>query len=184
MFTKYTSEILQELQECLSSGSTAEYAMIGQLIDQAGKIFVAGMGRTGYVMKGFTMRLEQAGYEAYWIGDTNTPAAGKGDLLILGSGSGETETLKVYAKKAKELQIPIIVFTTCRESSLHADAAVAVVIHADAKFKEDTEKKSVQPMGSLFEEALFISLEALVIQLMEKKGISEKELKKRHANFE
>ena len=135
-------------------------------------------------MKGFTMRLEQAGYEAYWIGDTNTPAAGKGDLLILGSGSGETETLKVYAKKAKELQIPIIVFTTCRESSLHADAAVAVVIHADAKFKEDTEKKSVQPMGSLFEEALFISLEALVIQLMEKRGISEKELKKRHANFE
>ena len=89
-------------------------------------------------MKGFTMRLEQAGYEAYWIGDTNTPAAGKGDLLILGSGSGETETLKVYAKKAKELQIPIIVFTTCRESSLHADAAVAVVINADAKFKEDT----------------------------------------------
>jgi len=39
-------------------------------------------------------------------------------------------------------------------------------------------------MGSLFEEALFISLEALVIQLMEKRGISEKELKKRHANFE
>ena len=77
-----------------------------------------------------------------------------------------------------ELQIPIIVFTTCRESSLHADAAVAVVINADAKFKEDTEKKSVQPMGSLFEEALFISLEALVIQLMEKRGISEKELKK------
>ena len=157
MYTKYISEILQELQECLSSGSTAEFAMIGQLIDQAEKIFVAGMGRTGYVMKGFTMRLEQAGYEAYWIGDTNTPAAGKGDLLILGSGSGETETLKVYAKKAKELQIPIIVFTTCRESSLHADAAVAVVINADAKFKEDTEKKSVQPMGSLFEEALFIS---------------------------
>ena len=67
---------------------------------------------------------------------------------------------------------------------MHADAAVAVVIHEDAKFKEDTEKKSVQPMGSLFEEALFISLEALVIQLMEKRGISEKELKKRHANFE
>ena len=101
MYTKYISEILQELQECLSSGSTAEFAMIGQLIDQAEKIFVAGMGRTGYVMKGFTMRLEQAGYEAYWIGDTNTPAAGKGDLLILGSGSGETETLKVYAKKGK-----------------------------------------------------------------------------------
>ncbi len=121
MYTKYISEILQELQECLSSGSTAEFAMIGQLIDQAEKIFVAGMGRTGYVMKGFTMRLEQAGYEAYWIGDTNTPAAGKGDLLILGSGSGETETLKVYAKKAKELQIPIIVFTTCRESSLQDD---------------------------------------------------------------
>ena len=72
MYTKYISEILQELQECLSSGSTAEFAMIGQLIDQAEKIFVAGMGRTGYVMKGFTMRLEQAGYEAYWIGDTNT----------------------------------------------------------------------------------------------------------------
>lgn len=77
MFTKYTSEILKELQECLSSGSTAEYAMIGQLIDQAGKIFVAGMGRTGYVMKGFTMRLEQAGYEAYWIGDTEYPCSRK-----------------------------------------------------------------------------------------------------------
>ena len=184
MFNKYTSEILKELQECLSRGSTVEFTTICQYIDRAEKIFVAGMGRTGYVMRGFAMRLAQAGYEVYWIGDTNTTAARKGDLLIIGSGSGETETLRGYAKKAKELQIPIIVFTTCRESSLHADAAVAVVIHADAKFKEDTEKKSVQPMGSLFEEALFISLEALVIQLMEKRGISEKELKKRHANFE
>ena len=85
MFTKYTSEILQELQECLSSGSTAEFAIIGQLIDQAEKIFVAGMGRTGYVMKGFTIRLEQTGYDAFWNGDTNTPPAGKGDILILGS---------------------------------------------------------------------------------------------------
>lgn len=58
----------------------------------------------------------------------NTPAAGKGDLLILGSEVARRRSLKVYAKKAKELQIPIIVLSTCRESSLHADAAVAVVI--------------------------------------------------------
>lgn len=184
MFTKYISEILKELQECLSSEPTVEFKTISRLIDRAEKIFVAGMGRTGYVMRGFAMRLAQAGYKVYWIGDTNTPAAGKGDLLILGSGSGETETLRGYMRKAKELQIPVLVFTTCRESSLYVDAAVSVVIHADAKFKNDTEKESVQPMGSLFEEALFITLEALMIYLMEEQGISEKELKKRHANFE
>jgi len=184
VFNKYTSEILKELQECLSRGSTVEFTTICQYIDRAEKIFVAGMGRTGYVMRGFAMRLAQAGYEVYWIGDTNTTAARKGDLLIIGSGSGETETLRGYTKKAKELQIPIVVFTTCRESALYADATVPVVIHADAKFKDGIEKQSVQPMGSLFEETLFITLEALVLQLMGERGISEKELRKRHANFE
>ena len=43
---------------------------------------------------------------------------------------------------------------------------------------------SIQPMGSLFEQCLFLVLDALVIVLMKESNISSTEMFARHANLE
>jgi len=45
------------------------------------------------------MRLVHAGYTVSMIGEVVTPAIKAGDLLILVSGSGGTETLLPFVKK-------------------------------------------------------------------------------------
>ena len=46
------------------------------------------------------------------------------------------------------------------------------------------ESSSVQPMGSLFEQSLFILLDALIVMLMEKREINAADMFGRHANLE
>lgn len=184
MFAGYTRKILEELWACMEAGQRRDYADVCSLVEKAPRIFVGGAGRTGYVMQCFSMRLAQAGFEAYWIGDNNTPSAGKGDLLILGSGSGETGRLKGYAKKAGEIGMKLAVFTAGEKSFVAEKADVTVLLKAFSKYEETEKKNSIQPMGALFEEALFLSAEAVILELMERNGISEAFMQDRHANLE
>ena len=43
---------------------------------------------------------------------------------------------------------------------------------------------SSQPMGSLFEQSLFLLLDALIVMLMEKRDVNADEMFDRHANLE
>ena len=49
------------------------------------RIFIAGVGRTGLMMKSFSMRLMHLGLKVFYIGETNTPSVSHNDLLIVGS---------------------------------------------------------------------------------------------------
>lgn len=184
MYAGYTGKILKELEICMKAEERDNYQDICKVIDEAGKIFVAGVGRTGLIMKCFAMRLAQAGYDVYWVGDVNTPGSQSGDLLILGSGSGETGALKNYAEKAGRYGVRTLVFTIDGDSALGLMADKVVLIQAAGKYERASEKTSIQPMGSLFEEALFIITESIVLELMEKNHIEEICMQKRHANLE
>jgi 6-phospho-3-hexuloisomerase len=43
---------------------------------------------------------------------------------------------------------------------------------------------SVQPMGNLFEQALFITFDAIVMTLRDRKGVTPQEMEARHRNLE
>ena len=53
--------------------------------------------------KSFAMRMMHMGIDAYVIGETVTPNFEKDDILIIGSGSGETKSLVSMAEKAKSI---------------------------------------------------------------------------------
>ena len=74
------------------------------------RIFIAGVGRTGLMMKSFSMRLMHLGLKVFYIGETNTPSVNHDDLLIVGSGSGETLSLVSITEKAKNLGVNTFVF--------------------------------------------------------------------------
>ena len=96
MLKEHLKVIVKELQEACDGYDETNDAPIIESIMHSGKIFIAGAGRTGYIMRCFAMRLIHLGFCAYVIGDTEMIAAKAGDLLLIGSGSGETKTLRVY----------------------------------------------------------------------------------------
>ena len=176
--------IIEELERCFDSYEYEGCRELLTIIRDGAHIFVTGIGRTGYIMRCFAMRLMQAGYATYWIGDNNTPHADERDILIIGSGSGETEVLKCYMQTARRLKMKTALLTTSKDSTLAKQADVTIQLKACGKFEHKKNAVSVQPMGSLFEQELLIYLDALVLSMMECDMASEDEMKNRHANIE
>ena len=173
MLKEHLKVIVKELQEACDGYDETNDAPIIESIMHSGKIFIAGAGRTGYIMRCFAMRL---------IGDTEMIAAKAGDLLLIGSGSGETKTLRVYMEKAKQLGMKTVVFTCNRESALAREAKFSCVIRAQSKFQDG--RISVQPMGSLFEQQLLLLTDCITLELARRMNIDFEQLKNRHSNLE
>ena len=67
-----------------------DLADVVRLIGGAPRVFLAGAGRSGLVLRMAAMRLMHLGLDVHVAGDTTTPAIREGDLLIAASGSGTT----------------------------------------------------------------------------------------------
>lgn len=178
-------QIVLEQAEVLERVEEMEAARFTELILSADAIYCAGVGRSGYVMRAFAMRLMHCGLRAYVVGDTEAPGAQEGDVLLLGSGSGETESLKAYVAKAKKLGMKVGLVSGFPKSALGQAADEVLVIPAPTpKAKDHGERTSSQPMASLFEQSLFAVLDAVIMEVMEKKGLSAEAMFARHANLE
>ncbi|MCY7471781.1 6-phospho-3-hexuloisomerase [Bacillus safensis] len=180
----YVKVILNELSEHLSAIQDEQAEHLVTSILSAQKVFVAGAGRSGLMGKSFAMRLTHIGVKAYVIGETNTPSFTEEDLLIVGSGSGRTESLLVLAKKAKAIGGKVAAFTLSAESPL-ADLSDEVMLLSGApKDQQDGNHHTIQPMGSLFEQSLLLIYDAVILRLMEIKELDTHTMYGHHANLE
>ena len=180
---KAIDTILSENKKVLERISTKDVDKFVRTIFKAHRIFVAGMGRSGLVAKTFAMRLMHLGFETYVIGETTTPGVEKKDFMIACSGSGETETTCNMAKNAKKRGVFIITFTAKPDSKLAKLSDLVMEISAPVK-GEYNKKISSQYSGSLFEQALFLFLEAIELVLIARMRKSPSDLWKRHAKME
>lgn len=181
-----TAAILDELRQTLSQLDPAQTDAMVDAILSAKKIFVAGAGRSLLMMRGMAMRLMHMGFQAYVVGETVTPAITDEDLLIIGSGSGETGTLKVMAQKAKKIGAKLGLITIFPESTIGSLADCVIQVRAATTKGDRASVKSIQPGANTFEQSMLLIGDALVIQIISRCSISEenKELMKRHANLE
>ena len=99
----HTVAVLGELERTLGAISPDAAEKLVDRIVGSKKILVAGAGRSGLAVRGFAMRLMHMGFDAYVVGETVTPHFETTDLLLIGSGSGETGSLVQMAKKAREI---------------------------------------------------------------------------------
>ncbi|MFC1727883.1 6-phospho-3-hexuloisomerase [Nanoarchaeota archaeon] len=178
--SEITKEIEKELKDVLDKIDSEKTSELIDLIANRNKVFLTGSGRSKLVAEAFAMRLTQLGLQAEIVGLPTTPAALKDDMLIVVSGSGETETTYEVVENAKEQGLFICCITASLDSKI-ADKS-DLVIELKTGDKEKTE--SIEPLGSLFEQAALLYLDSIVVSLMEKLGISEEELRKRHASLE
>lgn len=159
------------------------------------KIFVVGVGRSGFVGRAFALRLMNLGFNVYFLGETITPAAGKEDLIIAISGSGTTKFALTASSAAKEIGAKVISVTSYPQSPLGDLADLIVSIGGRTKLgwpKEEEylarqllgERETLSPLGSIFENNCMVFLDSLVVELMHRLGKTEDELKKLHATIE
>lgn len=179
----YLDQILAELKRTTALIDDGEAEKAVDAILRAKKVFVAGGGRSGFMAKAFVMRMMHIGLDAYVVGETVTPNLEPDDIFIVGSGSGETQSLAAMAKKAESIGAAIVAITINPESTIGQLADIRIEIPAQAK-SDGATGKSIQPMGSLFEQSLLVFYDAMILRFMEKKGLKSDAMYGRHANLE
>jgi len=179
-------KVLNELESSLSQIDRKQADVFVDTIIDAKKVFVAGAGRSLLMVRGLAMRLMHMGFSAYVVGETATPAIEPGDLLIIGSGSGETATLVVMAQKAKKIGAKLALITIYPESTMGKMADCVVQIKAATTKGERESVQSIQPGANMFEQSLLLFCDAAMISIIDKCNIIEGNaaLMKRHANLE
>jgi len=159
------------------------------------KIFVVGMGRSGFVGRAFALRLMNLGFNVYFLGETITPAAGKDDLVIAISGTGMTKLVVSATSAAKEIGARVVAITSYKDSALGQIADHMVLIRGRTKMgwprEEDYlarqilgEREPLSPLGSIFENNCMVFLDGLIVELMYRMKKDENDLKMRHATIE
>lgn len=179
LFQEYRDKVLQELQRTLGGVCERSVAEVVDAIERAEKIFVCGAGRSGLVLRCFTMRLMHLGLDVHFLGEITTPSAAEEDLIIFGSGSGQTASLVARAEKAQEIGCAIALLTSSKDSALGRRAHHVIEIP-----RPTVDFVSFQPMGNWFEQAMLLTSEIIVMMLMSNMGITSQEMFKRHANIE
>jgi 6-phospho-3-hexuloisomerase len=182
----YFKKIISEFNDSISSKAFEDAEKLVKSILDSKRIFVLGAGRSGFMVKAFAMRLAHIGFDAYVIGETIAPPIEENDLLIIGSGSGETESLVPIAVKTKKIKGKIALITISPESSIGSIADILIKIDAVSPKVEDkiNDKKSILPGASLFEISMLLLLESVVLKLIESLNRDPDSLFTRHANVE
>lgn len=196
-FKAAAEEIIESIQTSISRLNMKEVEKFTQLLIDARekKIFTVGMGRSGFVARAFALRLMNLGFNVYFLGETITPAAEKGDVLVAISGTGTTKMVLTAAAAAKEICATVVAITSFPQSPLGQMVDFTVTIRGRTKAglpKEEDyvarqiigEREPLTPLGSIFEDNSMVFLDSLVVELMHRLGRTEADLKRRHATLE
>lgn len=183
MCLKYINVILNEVSETLQNVDEEKVEELVKMIMDSEKVFFVGVGRVLLSLEAIAKRLNHLGITTVVVGQITEPAITPKDLLIVGSGSGETGFPLFIASKAKSYGTKIVHIGTNEECSMKKYSDLFIKIPAANK-KGSNVKKSVQPMTSLFEQSLLILGDAISMMIIKKKQIDISKLWQYHANLE
>ena len=155
------------------------------MIAKARSTVVFGGGREKLQIMGLAMRLYHLGLKVAVEGDMTTPPVGKGDLFIVTCGPGEISTALALLGVAKAAGAKILLLTAQPKGRAAAFADHVLTIPAQTMADDQgTKKTSTLPMGSLFEGALFVLFEVMILKLRDKLKISSETMRANHTNLE
>lgn len=168
------------------------YKLIAAILDvrKAGKKVVGiAEGRSALALWSFLMRLVHININAYVSGQVGltTPSIKEGDLIIVVSGSGATDTNVARCETLKKAKIPgvkIILITYDPKSILARKYADTIIClpekSAIIKRRKQLDRNYIRsqlveaaPLGSLFETITVIFLDAVIVRLMKITGVTE-----------
>lgn len=168
--------LLARIEEVMAAVDWESFMELSRMLPRARRTFVTGAGRSGLVAKSFGMRLMHAGLPAFVPGETITPAAGAGDLIVAISCTGETGYTSYLAARAHELGADVVVVTAEAGSKLARQADKIIIIPAVAE--------DIVIRAAVFEHAASLCLDAVFNVLADKLKLDLEAFRQRHANLE
>ncbi len=184
-FTQALDQMHEELGAVLARLTPDMAETLIQELEAAPRIFGCAAGRSGFILRGFLMRLMHLGFTVYFVGETTTPRVRPGDLLMVMSGSGETAQPREILRRANAVGARTLALTANASSTIGGEAQVSIIIPGTTKLTLVQEPHSAQCPGSLFEQASFLFLEAVVLILYQShSGRDQGEVLARHTDLE
>jgi len=169
-------DLLTRIEDVMARVNWDSFMELGRMLPRARRTFLTGAGRSGLVAKSFGMRLMHAGLPAFVPGETVTPAAGAGDLLVAVSCTGETGYTSYLAGRARDLGAQVVVVTSKADSTLAQRADMVVLVPATAE--------DIVIRAAVFEHATSLCLDAVFNVLADKLKLDLEAFRQRHANLE
>lgn len=176
--------VLDECRQALGKVDEGQVKEFISLVYSSEKVFFIGVGRVLLSLEAFAKRLAHLGIDAVVVGEITEPAFTDKDLLVVGSGSGESLFPVAIAKKAKSIGGKVVHIGSNENSSMKEVTDLMVRIPVRTKLYKEDEISSEQPMSSLFEQALLLFGDSVSKMIVEEKQIELKQLWKFHANLE
>jgi 6-phospho-3-hexuloisomerase len=175
--------VATELAELAARMDESSLEPVVQTISGAPRVMLFGCGREGLMMRALAMRLHHLGLEVCMQGDMTAFPLGPGDLFLCAAGPGALPTASALCGVAREAGARVFVVTAEPEGATAALADGLLIIPAQT-MAQDVGGASVLPMGSLFEGAMFLVFEALVLRLRDESGETVATMRARHTNME
>ena len=176
-------EAAAELADAVGTIDDANLEPTVRAIADAERVMLYGCGREGLMMRALAMRLHHLGLTVCMQGDMNAFPLGPADLFLCAAGPGELSTASALCGVAREAGSRVVVITAEPDGATSALADDLLVIPAQT-MASDVGSDAVLPMGSLFEGAMFLVFEVLVLRLRETLGESTESMRARHTNME
>ena len=179
-----SQNIVCEIAAVLNEVDAKEIEALVNELMQAEKVFIFGVGRVFLSLKCLGKRLGHLDIDVQVVGAVNEKPIGAKDLLLIGSGSGESKLPAEIARIAKSKGARLGLITASRSSTIKSMSDVVVHLPAPTKFDAAAGIPSVQPMTNLFDQALHIFGDVVSTIIQQRKGITSEQLWRYHANLE
>lgn len=173
---KARDTLLSGIKKSMTSINWSNFIELADMLPTVRRTFVVGAGRSGLLGRSFGMRLMHAGLPVFIPGETVTPAAGEGDLLVAISCTGLNGYTNYLALRAKELGAKVVLLTSEQDTPL-----VKVV---DKVITIPSKEKDIVLKAAVFEHTASLCLDALFNILSERLKIDAEMFRARHANLE
>lgn len=180
-FERAIDVLVDETRDTIERVDVGELTALLEALEDARHVVIFGRGRSGHVAQSFAIRLGHLGFKAYFVGETATPPVREDDAVLLVSGSGETFSVTLTGRIARDMDATVISVTGAPESEL-AEASDHVV-HVPVSEPTETSRE-LAPLGTRFELAAHALFDGLVAQLMERLDEDESSMQDRHATLE
>ncbi|OFK23462.1 SIS domain-containing protein [Olsenella sp. HMSC062G07] len=180
-----TALVLQELGETLPTIDDGQIdCLVDELLVSGRRVLVTAVGRMLISLKAWVKRLKHLGVDINYVGDETEMPVRKHDLVLIGSSSGESRLPAEIARIAKERGADVFYIGCTSGSAIDALASERLMLRGRTKFAAPGEYASKQPMSTLVEQELFLLGDIVALEIMRRRGWTEKDVKDRHANLE
>ncbi|MHA1595030.1 MAG: SIS domain-containing protein [Candidatus Baldrarchaeia archaeon] len=178
---EFANALLKEVRKNIDRIDEKTINKIVDVIRNADRVIVVGVGRSFVVARDFAIRLVQLGINVSLAGeevsDVYLPIRGERDVVFAISGSGETEEVIDVCSIAHERGATVIAVTSYPDSTLGKLADYIVEVKGRVKprasppMKEFPDYMSGEPIdtislrGALFEVSAMVILEGLAAEI-------------------